>query len=528
MNSLLIGRGFPIFFTDALGVVYRAPCGGVAEDTRAMLSLLLLVAVVGSGGGGGGGGGGTTAAEFLEGLLQNPEVALQSPEVQEMLHSPNLHKQLRGGSIFWHSPDLHKQLGGLTPDQYELSFTPTGPVQYGGEVPKEIVDAVVQGDEAAVLSLLGHPPTGGVRISDATMRGESRRRTIAPVLLSILGVLCTPLLWGLFSCARHLQPHRRRPHALAARRLGLRQPTALEVMREAVKPYRRIVKTVAPLWGRAMWGRATVRRRGGAREPERTQWQRQGRPERQVARTAEPNRQRVGRAARPVEVVTAQQAARAMRDQQRAREDEREAERVAVERERAAAEAAAAAEAEAINREMTTAKAVEEVHLLPEEEEAVDAAVVSRIVEELGEGGGEGVAELIRRSNEMLEIEPQGSLREQAEAVLSTLVGARPPSTVSARGCQRRREGGEEDAVAPLAAVPLADANFETGRPAVPESTLGGESTCIICFTRPKSHVAAPCLHLCACDNCSARMEKCPVCRSDVVVWIDSSRIREA
>ena len=242
-----------------------------------MLSLLLLVAVVGSGGGGGGGGGGgTTAAEFLEGLLQNPEVALQSPEVQEMLHSPDLRKQLRGGSLMLHSPDLHKQLGGLTPDQYELSFTPTGPVR---EVPKEIVDAVVQGDEAAVLSLLGHPPTGGVRISDATMRGEPRRRTIAPVLLSILGVLCTPLLWGLFSWARHLQPHRRRPHALAARRLGLRQPTALEVMREAVKPYRRIVKTVAPLWGRAMWGRATVRRRGGAREPERTQWQRQGRPE---------------------------------------------------------------------------------------------------------------------------------------------------------------------------------------------------------------------------------------------------------
>ena len=57
----------------------------------------------------------------------------------------------------------------------------------------------------------------------------------------------------------------------------------------------------------------------------------------------------------------------------------------------------------------------------------------------------------------------------------------------------------------PLGPVSLASANFDTGRPEVPESTVGGESTCIICFTRPKSHVAIPCGHLCACDVCSAR-----------------------
>ena len=78
----------------------------------------------------------------------------------------------------------------------------------------------------------------------------------------------------------------------------------------------------------------------------------------------------------------------------------------------------------------------------------------------------------------------------------------------------------------PTATVSLADARFDTGRPAVPESTLGGETTCIICFARPKSHAAMPCGHQCACCPCSERMPACPYCREPVLLWIDSSRIR--
>ena len=80
----------------------------------------------------------------------------------------------------------------------------------------------------------------------------------------------------------------------------------------------------------------------------------------------------------------------------------------------------------------------------------------------------------------------------------------------------------------PVAALSLADARFDTGRAAVPESTLGGETTCIVCFTRPKDHVAIPCGHQCACAECSAKMEQCPICRQAVLVWMDSSRIRLA
>ena len=69
----------------------------------------------------------------------------------------------------------------------------------------------------------------------------------------------------------------------------------------------------------------------------------------------------------------------------------------------------------------------------------------------------------------------------------------------------------------PTATVSLADARFDTGRPAVPESTLGGETTCIICFARPKSHAAMPCGHQCACGPCSERMPACPYCREPVL-----------
>ena len=72
----------------------------------------------------------------------------------------------------------------------------------------------------------------------------------------------------------------------------------------------------------------------------------------------------------------------------------------------------------------------------------------------------------------------------------------------------------------PTAVTSLADAHFNTGRQEAPESTIGGQSTCIVCFTNPKSHVAVPCGHQCACGNCSALMAECPVCRSRVQTWV--------
>ena len=70
-----------------------------------------------------------------------------------------------------------------------------------------------------------------------------------------------------------------------------------------------------------------------------------------------------------------------------------------------------------------------------------------------------------------------------------------------------------------LPVMSLASAQFDTGRPEAPESTIGGEMTCIVCFVNPKSHVAVPCGHQCACAVCSAQMNECPVCRTPVSIW---------
>jgi hypothetical protein len=52
------------------------------------------------------------------------------------------------------------------------------------------------------------------------------------------------------------------------------------------------------------------------------------------------------------------------------------------------------------------------------------------------------------------------------------------------------------------------------------ESTIGGSTTCIICFSNEKSHAAVPCGHMCICLSCSARLSKCPYCMQPAVHWM--------
>ena len=66
----------------------------------------------------------------------------------------------------------------------------------------------------------------------------------------------------------------------------------------------------------------------------------------------------------------------------------------------------------------------------------------------------------------------------------------------------------------------LADAGDITGRNDVPESTIGGETTCIVCMAEPKSHIAVPCGHQSVCGTCSAQLKSCPYCRAKVEMWM--------
>ena len=68
----------------------------------------------------------------------------------------------------------------------------------------------------------------------------------------------------------------------------------------------------------------------------------------------------------------------------------------------------------------------------------------------------------------------------------------------------------------------LADVGDITGRNDVPESTIGGETTCIVCMALPKTHLAdaVPCGHQCACGTCAEQMQLCPYCRVPVREWL--------
>ena len=79
-------------------------------------------------------------------------------------------------------------------------------------------------------------------------------------------------------------------------------------------------------------------------------------------------------------------------------------------------------------------------------------------------------------------------------------------------------EGEAESAQQPV--LTLADVGDITGRNAMPESSLGGATTCIVCFARPKTHLAAPCGYQSVCGTCAERMQLCPYCRAPVQLWV--------
>ena len=84
---------------------------------------------------------------------------------------------------------------------------------------------------------------------------------------------------------------------------------------------------------------------------------------------------------------------------------------------------------------------------------------------------------------------------------------------------------GTTEAAAQVPSLTLADVGDRFARRAdPPESTLGGETTCIVCMANPKTHLAAPCGHHCACDACADQMKHCPICRQAVVMWVKYHR----
>ncbi|EOD27493.1 hypothetical protein EMIHUDRAFT_235706 [Emiliania huxleyi CCMP1516] len=178
--------------------------------------------------------------------------------------------------------------------------------------------------------------------------------------------------------------------------------------------------------------------------------------------------------------------------------------------EREAAELAGAAERAALREDAELAEALRRSEIDAEEEAL--ARRVSRCEEAVSSestGGGGDLPRRVERLEASLGTATEGSLEERVGAIERLI----------------EPEAGEAaehhlPVAEPSAAVSLADAGLDTGRPAAPESTMGGETTCIVCFARGKSHAAVPCGHLCACGPCSELMQECPYCRELVMMWM--------
>jgi hypothetical protein len=48
---------------------------------------------------------------------------------------------------------------------------------------------------------------------------------------------------------------------------------------------------------------------------------------------------------------------------------------------------------------------------------------------------------------------------------------------------------------------------------------------CAICFDAPKQSVLYPCGHFYTCTGCSRALQKCPICRADILRVIDKSEM---
>ena len=358
------------------------------------------------------------------------------------------------------------------------------------------------------------------------------------------------------SVALQRRARRLRPQAGARRRAQRRRPEASALSWVWFNTHRRRLQmraasalvAVAIRLG-SLWHWATHRRRADATEPARGQRRRAGRQGRgRDTGTGAPTQSggkgavvRTDDASQPAdraEVARAEEAAAAEAEARAAAAAAEAAARAEEAAARAAAQAEAEAEAVALRAEMARLGTTWHDSLPPPVPVPLPPpvpAIVAGADPETADAAGE---------TEMLRQNP-ASLRQQLQSseVRQTLQSAEEgegPASYTDGEVEEGEETDSDGAPAPLPAplppadqpplgpVSLASANFDTGRPEVPESTVGGESTCIICFTRPKSHVAIPCGHLCACDVCSARMEQCPICREPVMTWFLPSRIREA
>ena len=114
----------------------------------------------------------------------------------------------------------------------------------------------------------------------------------------------------------------------------------------------------------------------------------------------------------------------------------------------------------------------------------------------------------------------------KADAADAAAIAAREAQEVAARAAveeqeRLRRQVTEDTAASSVQALTLADVGNLTGHNDAPESTIGGQTTCIVCMVGAKTHAAVPCGHQSVCASCADKIiKKCPYCREPVLMWM--------
>ena len=203
-----------------------------------------------------------------------------------------------------------------------------------------------------------------------------------------------------------------------------------------------------------------------------------------------------------------------------------EAERAAVEAaaaERAAAKRAAASEKKRATKERKAAERAADESVAAERA-AAESVAAEQVAEEQSRrlaAASSAAAELAQRGSARRSQQPLVGEPARREAPQGVHVG---DSSSSAPAASQLTSGaGRSTEPAAASAQPvmtLADVGDIPGRNNVPESSLGGETTCIVCFVNPKTHLAAPCGHQCACGPCAKLMQTCPYCCTPVQLWV--------
>ena len=319
--------------------------------------------------------------------------------------------------------------------------------------------------------------------------------------------------------------------------LGCTATDSAMIRRYVRNPWQRVQRRRLEARAVLLRERARVKTEAAARQAAELEAEREARAEAARLEAWEARRrERMEKKEEKAEIARRREAEEAGKARRRREEAEQARLKWRAEMEEAARVNAAveAAEAAEVARAVEEAEKAEAAKAMADEEAAMVAAHVAAEAE-IAEEAARRQKEAVAAHAEMEAAREEAAVTAKAPAVAGQPMAMKGGGRGrGGRGTGRGTGLFVRPAFAPTVSAPngasptehlsLANVSFDTERP---ESTVGGELTCIVCFTNPKTHAAVPCGHLCACGPCSEQMKQraggdaaCPYCRGPVSMWM--------